>query len=515
MTYRKLPDSAVDLIDESAATVAVTRDSKPEELDSKERELQLLEVEIKALERDVNTDPATKERLQQATQKKESLEDELRPLRERFNQERAGHEELTSAKRKLDDLEIKASDAERRHDTATAADLRYFAIPDIKQRISELEKKAAEEEANLGANAMIQNIVGSEQVAETAARLTGIPVSKLTQAENEKLIHMEKEISKDIVGQSAAVKAVSNAIRLSRSGLANPNQPASFLFLGLSGSGKTELAKKLAGFLFNNEKAMIRIDCSELGDKWSASKLLGSAPGYVGYEEGGILTNALGRQPYSVILFDEIEKAAPEVTTVLLQLLDDGRITSSAGKTIDGSNAIVIMTSNLGAELIAGSPTSIPSPEVKQQIVNNVKLHFRPEFLNRISETIVFNKLSKKAISKIVHIRLKEIEARFNANNKNIKLDVSDDAVEWLCANGYSDDLGARPLNRLIQAEILNKLAVLILRQQVLDKETVKVELNRLGDGLEVVPNHEGEADVEFDDWNDDADLDEEDIVVD
>ncbi len=515
LTYRKLPDSAVDLIDESAATVAVTRDSKPEELDSKERELQLLEVEIKALERDVNTDPATKERLQQATQKKESLEDELRPLRERFNQERAGHEELTSAKRKLDDLEIKASDAERRHDTATAADLRYFAIPDIKQRISELEKKAAEEEANLGANAMIQNIVGSEQVAETAARLTGIPVSKLTQAENEKLIHMEKEISKDIVGQSAAVKAVSNAIRLSRSGLANPNQPASFLFLGLSGSGKTELAKKLAGFLFNNEKAMIRIDCSELGDKWSASKLLGSAPGYVGYEEGGILTNALGRQPYSVILFDEIEKAAPEVTTVLLQLLDDGRITSSAGKTIDGSNAIVIMTSNLGAELIAGSPTSIPSPEVKQQIVNNVKLHFRPEFLNRISETIVFNKLSKKAISKIVHIRLKEIEARFNANNKNIKLDVSDDAVEWLCANGYSDDLGARPLNRLIQAEILNKLAVLILRQQVLDKETVKVELNRLGDGLEVVPNHEGEADVEFDDWNDDADLDEEDIVVD
>ncbi|GMM33984.1 chaperone ATPase [Saccharomycopsis crataegensis] len=510
LTYRKLPDSAVDLIDESAATVAVARDSKPEELDSKERELQLLEVEIKALERDANTDPLTKERLNQANQKRASLEEELAPLRERFNQEIAGHEELTAAKRKLDELEIKANDAERRHDTATAADLRYFAIPDIKARIVDLEKKVAEEEENAGANAMIQNIVGSEQVAETAARLTGIPVSKLSQAENDKLIHMEKELSKEVVGQGAAVKAVSNAIRLSRSGLANPNQPASFLFLGLSGSGKTELAKKLASFLFNDEKAMIRIDCSELSDKWSSSKLLGSAPGYVGYEEGGILTNALSRQPYSVILFDEIEKAAPEVCTVLLQLLDDGRITSSAGKTVDGSNAIVIMTSNLGAELISGSPHSVPPQDVKDQIIKIVKGHFRPEFLNRISETVVFNKLSKAAIGKIVEIRLKEIEARFTANNKNIKLNVTEDAVRWLCENGYSPDLGARPLNRLIQTEILNKLAVLVLKRQVLDKEEVEVKLNRVGNGLEVVPNHETDdsMDVDVDDWEDDNDED-------
>lgn len=516
LTYRKLPDSAVDLIDESAATVAVVRDSKPEELDSKERELNLLDVEINALKRDSNTDASTKERLEQALQKKASLEDELRPLREKFSQEMAGHQELTDAKKKLDNLEIKAQDAERRHDTATVADLRYFAIPDIKERIRELEAKVAEEEKS-DASYIIKNIVGSEQVAETAARLTGIPVSKLTEGENDKLIHMEKALSSSIIGQSAAVKSVSNAIRLSRSGLANPNQPASFLFLGLSGSGKTELAKRLSEFLFNDPKAMIRIDCSELNDKWSASKLLGSAPGYVGYEEGGILTNALARQPYSVILFDEIEKAAPEVTTVLLQLLDDGRITSSAGKTVDGSNAIVIMTSNLGADLLAASPHSHPTKEIKEQIIKIVKSHFRPEFLNRISDTIVFNKLSKEAIAKIVHIRLQEVEQRFESNNKNITLDVSNDAINWLSANGYSDDLGARPLNRLIQNEILNKLAMLVLRKQVLDKETVKVELNKNGDGLYVVPNHEldGSMDVdeEDDDWNDNDE--DEDVELD
>ncbi|ODV58723.1 chaperone ATPase HSP104 [Ascoidea rubescens DSM 1968] len=511
LTYRKLPDSAVDLIDESAATVAVARDSKPEELDMKERQLQLIQVEIKALQRDIGTDASTKERLEQAKQKEASLEDELRPLRERFNQEKAGHEQLTSAKRKLDELEIKASDAERRHDTTTAADLRYFAIPDVKNLIAKLEEKVAEEEKDLGATAMIQNVVGSEQVAETAARLTGIPVSKLTQTENLKLINMEKELSAHVVGQSQAVKAVANGIRLTRSGLANPNQPASFLFLGLSGSGKTELAKKLAGFLFNDEKAMIRIDCSELSDKWSSSKLLGSAPGYVGYEEGGILSNGLARQPYSVVLFDEIEKAAPEVLTIFLQLLDDGRITSSAGKTIDCSNCIVIMTSNLGAEYILSSRGSKVTLEVKELVLNVVKTHFRPEFLNRISETIVFNKLSRKAIEKIIKIRLEEITERFVENNKNIKLDVSEDAIEWLCRHGYSEDLGARPLNRLIQTEILNRLAILILKNQILNKEVAVVELNPNGRGLIVLPNHEvqnEEMDVDVDEWNDENDED-------
>lgn len=509
LTYRKLPDSAVDLIDESAATVAVARDSKPEELDSKERELQLVEVEIRALERDVKTDKSSKDRLEQARQRKASLEDELRPLRERFNQERAGHEELTAAKRKLDDLETKAIDAERRKDTGMSADLRYFAIPDIEQKIKELEQKVAEEESG-STDMLIQYVVGSEQVAETAARLTGIPVSKLSQAENDKLISMESLLSAQVVGQGPAVKAVSNGIRLARSGLANPHQPASFLFLGLSGSGKTELAKKLAGFLFNDEKAMIRIDCSELSDKWSSSKLLGSAPGYVGYEEGGILTNALSRQPYSVILFDEIEKAAPEVLTVLLQLLDDGRITSSAGKTVDGSNSIIIMTSNLGAELIAASPASVPTAAVKTQILDIVKAHFRPEFLNRISETVVFNKLSKGAISKIVHIRLKEIERRFASNNKNIELKLSQDAIDWLCEYGYSPDLGARPLNRLIQSEILNKLAILILKKQVLDNEKVAVEVDQHGDGLDVIPNHEAAESIQDDskDWDEDVELD-------
>lgn len=512
LTYRSLPDSAVDLIDETAATVAVARDSKPEELDNLERQLHLVEVEINALERDVETDEDSKDRLSLARRKKEELEEKLAPLRERFNQERAGHEQLIAAKRKLDELEIKAQDAERRHDTATAADLRYFAIPDIEKQIQELEIKVQEEEQSAGPDALLRNVVGTEQVAETAARLTGIPVTKLTQAENSKLINMEKELSSAVVGQSDAVKAVSNAIRLQRSGLANPSQPASFLFLGLSGSGKTELAKKVAGFLFADEKAMIRIDCSELGDKWSASKLLGAAPGYVGYEEGGILTEPLLRRPYTVILFDEVEKAAPEVLTVLLQMLDDGRITSSQGKLVNCSNAIVIMTSNLGAEYINAAKGSKVDSTTKELVMNSVRLHFRPEFLNRISSTVIFNRLSKKAIGKIVKIRLGEIQQRFAANGKQLTLELDDAALEYLCKNGYSPDLGARPLNRLIQNEILNRLAVFLLKGQIKDKETAHIILG--SKGLEILPNHEVEdvemADVDVDDWQDSEDDDDE-----
>lgn len=514
LTSRKLPDSAVDLIDESAAAVAVARDSKPEELDNLERELHLLEVEIKALERDANADKVTGERLEQAKQRKQNLLEELEPLRERFNQERAGHEELTAAKKRMDELEIKAQDAERRHDTATAADLRYFAIPDLREKIADLEQIVAEEEENLSANSMIKNVVGSEEVAETAARLTGIPVSKLTQAENAKLITMERELSSAVVGQGEAVKAVSNAIRLNRSGLANPHQPSSFLFLGLSGSGKTELAKKLAGFLFSDERAMIRIDCSELTEKWSVSKLLGAASGYIGYEEGGLLTNQLARHPYSVVLFDEVEKAAPEVLNVLLQMLDDGRITASNGSLINCSNCIVIMTSNLGAEYINASKGSKVSDETKNLVMSSVRQHFRPEFLNRIAATVVFNRLSRHAISKIVRIRLKELEQRFEANGKNLKLDVSEDALEYLCKNGYSSDLGARPLNRLIQNELLNPLAVMLLRGQIKDKETAHVRLGQKG--LIVEPNHEMDdselMDVDVDDWSDDADND---VIID
>ena len=512
LTYRSLPDSAVDLIDETAATVAVARDSKPEELDTLERHLHLIEVEINALERDVEADEDSKDRLEVAKRKKAELEEQLGPLRERFNQERAGHEELIAAKRKLDELEIKALDAERRHDTATAADLRYFAIPDVAKQIEELEVKVAEEEQSLGSEAMLKNAVSSEQVAETAARLTGIPVTKLSQAENTKLINMEKELSSQVVGQSKAVKAVSNAIRLNRSGLANPNQPASFLFLGLSGSGKTELAKKVAGFLFADERAMIRIDCSELGDKWSASKLLGAAPGYVGYEEGGILTEALLRRPYSVILFDEVEKAAPEVLTILLQILDDGRVTSSQGKLVNCSNSIIIMTSNIGAEYINASKGPKIDDTTKELVMDAVRANFRPEFLNRISSTVIFNRLSKKAISKIVKIRLKEIQERFAANGKALALEVDDAALEYLCNKGYSPDLGARPLNRLIQSEILNRLAVLLLKGQIKDKEVARVTLGPKG--LEVLPNHEAEdedmADVQVDDWKDSEDEDDD-----
>ena len=508
LTYRKMPDSAVDLIDETAAGVAVARDSKPEELDSKERQLELVEVEINALERDKDADESTKDRLKLAHRKKQELEEELQPLREQFNQERAGHEELTTAKRKLDELEIKAQDAERRHDTATVADIRMFAIPDVKARIAELEKEVEEEEHSQ--DFLIKNVVGADQVAETAARLTGIPVSKLTQAENAKLINMERELSNAVVGQGEAVKAVSNAIRISRSGLANPNQPASFLFLGLSGSGKTELAKKLAGFLFADEKAMIRIDCSELMEKHSVSKLIGTTAGYIGFEEGGMLTNQLLRKPYTVILFDEVEKAAPEVLNILLQLLDDGRITAANGTLVNCSNALIIMTSNLGAQFISQSRATKITPEIKEQVMSVVRGHFRPEFLNRISATVVFNRLSRHAISKIIKIRLQEIEKRFEENGKQLHLKLDDLALEYVCKHGYSMDLGARPLNRLIQNSILNPLAVMLLNGQVDDKEDVHVTVD--GKGLKVIPNHEAAEGMDVDDvedWTDDADDDD------
>ncbi len=507
LTYRKLPDSAVDLIDESAAAVAVARDSKPEELDGLERQLQLLLVEIKALERDEDTDKSTKDRLEQARQKAANVEEQLAPLRERFNQEKRGHAELSDLRKKLEELEIKAQDADRRRDTAAAADLRYFAIPDVKRRIDEIElQKEKEDEASN--NNLLQDLVGPDEVSETAARLTGIPVSKLTQSENAKLINMEKSLSNDVVGQSDAVKAVSNAIRLSRSGLSNPNSPASFLFLGLSGSGKTELAKKLAEFLFADEKAMIRIDCSELSEKWSASKLLGAAPGYIGYEEGGILTEALMRRPYSVVLFDEVEKASPDVLTVLLQILDDGRVTSSSGKLVNCSNAIFIMTSNLGAEYVNKNASSHVDNITRDMVLEVVKSHFKPEFLNRISSMVVFNRLSHKAIKKIVRIRLNEIEQRFATNNKNIKLDVDASAIDYLCERGYSRDLGARPLNRLIQNEVLNKLAILILRNQVRDQEIVKITTD--SNGIVVIANHEPsiEDEVMVDAMEEDSDSD-------
>ncbi|KAK9380300.1 P-loop containing nucleoside triphosphate hydrolase protein [Kockiozyma suomiensis] len=511
LTYRRLPDSAVDLIDEAAASVAVARDSRPEQLDTLERQLQLVQVEISALERDTSdaakSDKTTNDRLQLARQKAANLEEELRPLRERFHNERKGLEELNNLRKRLEELEYKAQDAERRRDTASAADLRYFAIPDMKKRIEALENDKETSE-----QALLEDLVTPEIIAETVARLTGIPVSKLSQAENVKLINMERELSKQVVGQTEAVKAVSNAIRLSRAGLSNPNAPSSFMFLGLSGSGKTELAKKLAGFLFADEKAMIRIDCSELGDKWSASKLLGAAPGYVGYEEGGILTEALLRRPYSVLLFDEVEKAAPEVLTVLLQLLDDGIIHASSGKLVNAANCIVIMTSNLGAEYIQATVTSHIDSVTKSHVMDAVRAHFRPEFLNRISSMVVFNRLSKKNIKKIVDLRIKEIGQRMEANNKNITITVDEAAKDFLCEHGYSMDMGARPLNRLIQNEVLNKLAVLILRNQVRDNEEAQVTIADDGNGLKVLPNHEQDIDMEPMEIDSDEELMDEDL---
>ena len=491
LPYRLLPDSAIDLLDISSAKVAIDRESKPEELDTLERAQQMLEIEIKALERDAASDPTTKERLEQAKKREAELMEEIIPIRNKFEAERSSHMELKQAKMKMDELLNKAADAERRHDTQTAADLRYFAIPDLREKIQSLEDKVAEEEATNADDSLVKNVVDSAVVAEICAKLTGVPVSKISEDENDKLVNMEAVLSEEVVGQKAAIKSISNAVRLTRSGLADKRQPASFLFLGQSGTGKTELSKALSRLLFKGEDDMIRIDCSELSEKHTIAKLIGAPAGYVGYNDKYMLAD-LKTKPYSVLLFDEVEKAHPDVLNILLQMLDEGKVTASDGSLINCSNCIVILTSNLGAGYIAEQSGSKITPETREKVMDAVKAHFRPELINRISSIVIFNKLSHKAINKIIDIRMKELERRFEENDKYFKLVLSPEAKQFLCDNGYSSVYGARPLNRLIKDQILNQMAIKVLRQQILPKEAVEINLNAAGDGLEVVSNHVG-----------------------
>ncbi|KAF8863789.1 putative heat shock protein hsp98 [Acephala macrosclerotiorum] len=514
LTQRRLPDSAVDLIDEAAAAVKTERESLPEALDNLNRRLQQLKIEIHALSRE--KDEASKVRLAQAKQDASNVEEELRPLREKYESERERGRLIQEAKVKLDQLKVKKDEAIRLGNDQKAADLQYYAIPEQEQFIKKLEKEKAAADAALSANnpdsggSLITDIVGPDQINEIVARATGIPVTRLKTTEKDKLLHMEKVLGKIVVGQKEAVKAVSDKIRLQRSGLSNPNQPPSFLFCGPSGTGKTLLTKALAEFLFDDPKAMIRLDMSEYQERHSLARMIGAPPGYVGHDAGGQLTEALRRKPFSILLFDEVEKAAKEVLTILLQLMDDGRITDGQGRVIDARNCIVIMTSNIGAEYLQRATTANGKIDdtTKALVKKALEDYFLPEFLNRISETIIFNRLSKTEIRKIVEVRLAEIQKRLAANGRDVTIDCSPAVRDWLGSAGYNPQYGARPLARLIETEVLNKLAVLILRNSIKDGETARVVMDN--GRIKVLGNHD---DSETDTSDEDMDLDQEDVA--
>ncbi|EKV13806.1 Heat shock protein Hsp98/Hsp104/ClpA, putative [Penicillium digitatum] len=516
LTARRLPDSAVDLIDEAAAAVRVTRESEPEALDTLERKARQLQIEIHALSRE--QDDASKTRLEAAKQEAANVSEELRPMREKYESEKQRSRQVQEAKIKLDSLKVKRDEAERSGDTQTAADLEYYAIPETKSLIERLEadraKADAERRAQSGdaGEALLADAVGPDQINEIVGRWTGIPVMRLKTTEKDKLLNMEKYLGKVVVGQKDAVVSVSNAIRLQRSGLSNPNAPPSFLFCGPSGTGKTLLTKALAEFLFDDPKAMIRFDMSEYQERHSLSRMIGAPPGYVGHDAGGQLTESLRRRPFSILLFDEVEKAAKEVLTVLLQLMDDGRITDGQGRIVDAKNCIVVMTSNLGAQYLA-RPTAKDGkidPQTRELVMEALRNYFLPEFLNRISSTVIFNRLTRREIRKIVDLRLSEVQKRLDHNERNVNIECTDEVKDYLGSAGYSPAYGARPLGRLIEREVLNRLAVLILRGSIKDGESARVVMRE--GRIDVLPNHElGESsDDSDDDMMDEDDLDAE-----
>jgi ATP-dependent Clp protease ATP-binding subunit ClpB len=467
ITGRQLPDKAIDLIDESASRLRMEIESSPEEIDQLRRNVDRLKMEEFALAKE--TDPASVERLAKLRADLADHEEQLRGLEARWEREKASLEGEGEIRRALDQLRIEADKLLREGNLEAASKIRYESIPELEKKLAAVETAEAQETEPL-----VGEEVGAEQVAEVVEAWTGIPTGKLLQGETAKLLDMESVIGQRLIGQQDAVRAVSDAVRRSRAGISDPNRPTgSFLFLGPTGTGKTELAKSLAEFLFDDERAIVRIDMSEYSEKHSVSRLVGAPPGYVGYDEGGQLTEAVRRRPYSVVLLDEVEKAHPEVFDILLQVLDDGRLTDGQGRTVDFRNTLLILTSNLGSNFLV-DPTLDPAAK-KSSVMAVVRSSFKPEFLNRLDEIVVFEALTPAELTHIVDLQLSLLEKRLAV--RRISIDVTEAARAWLAETGYDPAYGARPLRRLIQSAIGDRLARMLIGGEVSDGGKVTVDV--------------------------------------
>lgn len=482
---RFLPDKAIDLVDEAASALRLQQESKPDAIRELDRSIMTIQIELESLRKE--TDVASKERREQLERNLSLKQDQLGALTEAWGKERAELEEIKQAKEALEQARIDLEQAQREGNFARASELRYARIPELQQKLNEETDGASDTESK---DSLIHDAVTADDIAQVVSRATGIPVTKLMAGELEKLVHIEDTLRQSVRGQDDALHAVANAVRLSRAGLSGDQRPlASFMFLGPTGVGKTELCKKLAGFLFSTEQAVVRFDMSEFQEKHTVSRLIGSPAGYVGYEDAGQLTEKIRRQPYAVLLFDEFEKAHRDISTLLLQVLDEGFLTDAQGRKVDFRNTMIVFTSNLGADVLIAdgsvdADASI-SPEATKQVMEVVTKSFAPEFVNRIDEFIVFKRLSKEALRDIVDIRLRELQERLK--DRRISLDVGDDVKTWLCDKGYDPRYGARPLNRLIQREVGNGLADKIIRGAVKSGETAKVVVKDGGEHLDVV----------------------------
>ena len=484
---RQLPDKAIDLVDEAAAHLRMELDSSPEEIDELRRQVDRLKMEKsyllgnpkndKAAEKaEAELDDSAKDRLTDLNQEIADKSEKLNGLKARWDAEKNGHNRIGDLRKKLDELRTQAEKYEREGDLAKSSAINYGEIPAIQKEIAQAEKNEAESGGADNANAdvpMVPDRVDADSIAEIVSDWTGIPVGRLMQGENEKLLHMEEYLGKRVIGQKEAIQAVSDAVRRSRAGISDPNRPTgSFLFLGPTGVGKTELAKALADFLFDDEKAMVRIDMSEYMEKALRVPPDRRRAGYIGYEEGGQLTEAVRRRPYSVVLFDEVEKANPEVFDVLLQVLDDGRLTDGQGRTVDFKNTILIMTSNLGSQFLVNP--DMDADAKKKAVMDAVHMQFKPEFINRLDELVMFHPLTREELGDIVDIQVAQVSARLT--DRRITLDVTDSAREWLANTGYDPAYGARPLRRLVQTEVGDQLARMLLAGEVHDGDTVLVD---------------------------------------